>query len=889
MDDPSSTAPPQTPPGEVITFYSYKGGTGRSMLLANTAWQLASVGKRVLLIDWDLEAPGLHRYFKPFLGDDPELRDQEGVIEWITDYWDAFQDEPDAEVRRLVMDFADPRHYVRKLETGNHLSGGIDLLCAGRQNREYARAVADFDWTRLFEKLRGEEFIEEAKRILAGPGGYDYILVDSRTGVSDTSGFCTVLLADTLVVCFTYNNQSVIGASQIARDIKRQAEQRRQHAVSTGEARRFRLFAVPSRVDDLDPERLDRRQRHAWAMFRDLLTDVAKDQQPSYWLSVQVRNQGLFAYEEVLAACMNRPNDPQSVSGAVTQLTRHLTDDAFVEAPSLGDEQRQQLRVQFGTSSATVTTPEPASAWEAVLCRLDSGESMDSVLHSCFPLLIQLYTISNNSASNESSPGIVRSNLLELELTSDERRMSEILISMGIVHRRITDERTRALVVADDSIANNWSELGQRLKEQLDFMASREAVRQARRAWELSGRSLIGLRALHGEFSSMSFTDEQRSWLGRPNLQFLQAIEEIRAVELKEQELSLRLAATEAAHAQRVAEFRERVEALENRDKAYGVQLHEQAGILRLESKRSERNAVRFRSSLAIASVALVAVSWFALGQWSRLQAATEQRESALKEQVTALEELSAVRARIAELERVRQAEAALRYYGEGTRILIGVGKPTSRLFESKLDEAIGNFNLAIQADPSLGEAYRGRALARGNQKVRDIPAELRDWAAYYDRVPSLSGRAQLLYRAAAEPNPEVGLIEQQLAMLVQDAQIQPQPDGSPTRVAAELSAKLSSFPTSLQGEVKRTVDALRQTSSSPPNVVSTVRMSSPVKSPPARIPSFAPAEAPSKPNGPMPFNVEGSAGAPNSFNFPVPAPNQRAPSQLNSSSPNTR
>lgn len=57
------------PRGRIITFYSYKGRTGRTMLLANTAWILASAGKRVLAIDWNLEAPGLHQYFHPFLID----------------------------------------------------------------------------------------------------------------------------------------------------------------------------------------------------------------------------------------------------------------------------------------------------------------------------------------------------------------------------------------------------------------------------------------------------------------------------------------------------------------------------------------------------------------------------------------------------------------------------------------------------------------------------------------------------------------------------------------------------------------------------------------------------------------------------------------------------
>src|SRR5262245_55970409 len=71
--------------GKVITFYSYKGGTGRTMLLANVAWILASNGKRVLTIDWDLEAPGLHRYFHPFLLD-PTLTSTEGLIDFVTEF-----------------------------------------------------------------------------------------------------------------------------------------------------------------------------------------------------------------------------------------------------------------------------------------------------------------------------------------------------------------------------------------------------------------------------------------------------------------------------------------------------------------------------------------------------------------------------------------------------------------------------------------------------------------------------------------------------------------------------------------------------------------------------------------------------------------------------------
>ena len=53
--------------GKIVTFYSYKGGTGRSMALANVAWVLASSGIRVLAIDWDLERRGCTAISSPSL------------------------------------------------------------------------------------------------------------------------------------------------------------------------------------------------------------------------------------------------------------------------------------------------------------------------------------------------------------------------------------------------------------------------------------------------------------------------------------------------------------------------------------------------------------------------------------------------------------------------------------------------------------------------------------------------------------------------------------------------------------------------------------------------------------------------------------------------------
>ena len=50
--------------GQIYTFYSYKGGTGRTMALANVAVLLAKWGYGVLIADWDLEAPGIEYFFR---------------------------------------------------------------------------------------------------------------------------------------------------------------------------------------------------------------------------------------------------------------------------------------------------------------------------------------------------------------------------------------------------------------------------------------------------------------------------------------------------------------------------------------------------------------------------------------------------------------------------------------------------------------------------------------------------------------------------------------------------------------------------------------------------------------------------------------------------------
>src|SRR5688572_6797695 len=188
--------------GDVITFYSYKGGVGRSMALANVAWSLANRGSRVLTIDFDLEAPGLPRYFAPFL-DQRALVSSPGLIDFFFEHVErakASRGFPSISLggsegaQEALMTYAVPVKW--SFPDG----GTIDLLPSGKPGPAYARRVSGFDWHAFYEFFAGRELLQRIRKELQSQ--YDYVLVDSRTGLNDTAGICTVLLPDAVVVCF---------------------------------------------------------------------------------------------------------------------------------------------------------------------------------------------------------------------------------------------------------------------------------------------------------------------------------------------------------------------------------------------------------------------------------------------------------------------------------------------------------------------------------------------------------------------------------------------------------------------------------------------------------------------------------------------------------------
>jgi len=150
--------------GRIITFYSYKGGTGRSMAVANVAWILATNGKRVLVVDWDLEAPGLHFYFRPFLLD-KTLRSTEGIFDLVFEYALAALTPGEEDAGSVwYKPYANILRYAVSLDWDFRSPGVIDFVPAGRQDTAYASKVSTFTWQNFYEYLGGGRLLEGQRK-----------------------------------------------------------------------------------------------------------------------------------------------------------------------------------------------------------------------------------------------------------------------------------------------------------------------------------------------------------------------------------------------------------------------------------------------------------------------------------------------------------------------------------------------------------------------------------------------------------------------------------------------------------------------------------------------------------------------------------------------------
>ncbi|TAE37324.1 MAG: ParA family protein [Runella slithyformis] len=197
---------------KIIAFYSFKGGLGRTTALVLTAIQLARQGKKIALVDFDLEAPGLASLF---LIDYPQYSKVNGVVDFLLDL-------SVNEFNQENLDLASYYFTINQQDIVGTNNGELVIFPATRTDFERTNGlnyidklskvnlqyndshyVADYLFSTIDEKIQP-----------------DYILIDTRTGVNDIGGLILHRYADLSFLFFYGNQQNMFGLDSVVEKLK---------------------------------------------------------------------------------------------------------------------------------------------------------------------------------------------------------------------------------------------------------------------------------------------------------------------------------------------------------------------------------------------------------------------------------------------------------------------------------------------------------------------------------------------------------------------------------------------------------------------------------------------------------------------------------------------
>jgi len=191
---------------------------------------LAMRGRRVLVVDFDLEAPGLTTY--PIFS---QVQAERGLVHYVQEYLQT-DTAPDVE-EFIAQD-------VWRCDEG----GTISVMASGSQDPQYSLRFSEINWRTLYTERQGYLFFEDLKHQWRDFGKFDYVLIDSRTGHTDIGGICTRQLPDAVVAMFQPTEQNIVGLTKVIRAIRLEGQEPTKKNID--------LHFVMSNVQDLDDEDL---------------------------------------------------------------------------------------------------------------------------------------------------------------------------------------------------------------------------------------------------------------------------------------------------------------------------------------------------------------------------------------------------------------------------------------------------------------------------------------------------------------------------------------------------------------------------------------------------------------------------------------------------------
>ncbi len=187
----------------IISFFSFKGGVGRTSTLVATALTLARNGHRVAIVDLDLEAPGLATIFSS------DNANNLGVIDYLLEKniqgndWKLRTSLIGINEQNLLGDRGEP----------------LQLIPAGTVDRNYLEKLARLDFQNLVDGELQSTMLDMLRELESAAKPLDFILMDARAGFHDIGGLAISNLSHGVVIFGTQSRQSWAGLTHVIRHL----------------------------------------------------------------------------------------------------------------------------------------------------------------------------------------------------------------------------------------------------------------------------------------------------------------------------------------------------------------------------------------------------------------------------------------------------------------------------------------------------------------------------------------------------------------------------------------------------------------------------------------------------------------------------------------------
>ncbi|MDJ0578494.1 MinD/ParA family protein [Crocosphaera sp.] len=183
---------------QIVSIHSYRGGTGKSNMTANLATTMAMLGKRVGIVDTDIQSPGIHILFR---------LDETKINKTLNDYlWDD-----DCSAEQIAYDVS----YVLDHPSGvaANPNGKIFLIPSSMKSEDIATILSEGYDVELLQ----QGFYEVGDTL-----ELDYLFVDTHPGLNEET-LLSIGLSSALVIILRPDQQDYLGTAvivEVARELE---------------------------------------------------------------------------------------------------------------------------------------------------------------------------------------------------------------------------------------------------------------------------------------------------------------------------------------------------------------------------------------------------------------------------------------------------------------------------------------------------------------------------------------------------------------------------------------------------------------------------------------------------------------------------------------------